>query len=34
MSGRLCHRVADLFLVQWDEQRRFYPRAVLAGPVY
>jgi UDP-N-acetylglucosamine:LPS N-acetylglucosamine transferase len=34
LSGRLCHRVVDLFLVQWEEQRRFYRRAVLAGPVY
>jgi UDP-N-acetylglucosamine:LPS N-acetylglucosamine transferase len=34
LSGRLCHRVVDLFLVQWEEQRRFYPRAVVAGPVY
>ncbi len=34
LSGRLCHRVVDLFLVQWEEQRQFYPRAVVAGPVY
>jgi hypothetical protein len=34
LSGRLCYRVADLFVVQWPEQLRRYPRAVLAaGPL-
>jgi len=34
LSGRLCHRVADLFVVQWPEQLARYPRAVLArGPL-
>jgi len=34
LSGRLCHRVADLFVVQWPDQLARYPRAVLArGPL-
>jgi hypothetical protein len=34
LTGRLCHPLSDLFLVQWDEQRRFYPRAQLVGRVF
>lgn len=31
LTGRLCHPIANLFLVQWEEQRRLYPRAQLIG---
>lgn len=34
LTGRLCRPVTDLFLVQWEEQRRLYPRSVLLGPVW
>jgi hypothetical protein len=34
MTGRLCHPVTDLFLVQWPEQQRLYANTVVAGPVY
>jgi beta-1,4-N-acetylglucosaminyltransferase len=34
LSGRLCYRLADLFCVQWEEQRRLYPRAQLIGPLF
>jgi len=34
MTGRLCHPVTDLFLVQWPEQERLYRGTVTAGPVY
>ncbi|MCX8100461.1 MAG: UDP-N-acetylglucosamine transferase subunit ALG14 [Geminicoccaceae bacterium] len=34
LSGRICYRVADLFVAQWPEQRAVYPRAVIAsGPL-
>lgn len=33
MTGRLCYPFTDLFLVQWTQQRRFYPRARLVGTV-
>jgi UDP-N-acetylglucosamine:LPS N-acetylglucosamine transferase len=34
LSGRLLYPFADLFIVQWPEQRAAYPRAVLAsGPL-
>jgi UDP-N-acetylglucosamine:LPS N-acetylglucosamine transferase len=33
MTGRLCYPLSDLFLVQWERQRRFYPQAELIGRV-
>ena len=34
LSGRLVYPFADLFIVQWPEQRAAFPRAVLAsGPL-
>jgi UDP-N-acetylglucosamine:LPS N-acetylglucosamine transferase len=31
LTGRLCRPFTSLFLVQWDEQQRLYPGAVLVG---
>ena len=31
LTGRLCHPLADRFLLQWPEQRRFYPRGEVIG---
>jgi UDP-N-acetylglucosamine:LPS N-acetylglucosamine transferase len=33
LSGRLCYPLADLFCIQWEEQRRYYPEALNIGPV-
>jgi UDP-N-acetylglucosamine:LPS N-acetylglucosamine transferase len=33
LTGRLCRPFARLFLVQWEEQRSFYPGAVVVGPL-
>jgi UDP-N-acetylglucosamine:LPS N-acetylglucosamine transferase len=33
LTGRLCRPLSDLFLVQWPEQLRLYPRATLVGPL-
>ncbi len=33
LSGRLCYRLSDAFCIQWEEQRRSYPDAILIGPV-
>ncbi|WP_028654851.1 PssD/Cps14F family polysaccharide biosynthesis glycosyltransferase [Nocardioides sp. J54] len=34
LTGRLCRPVTDLFLVQWEEQRRLYPSSVLVGELW
>ena len=31
LTGRLCYPMTDLFCVQWEEQRRLYPRSRLIG---
>lgn len=31
VTGRLCRPFASLFLVQWEEQRRSYPDAIVVG---
>lgn len=34
LSGRICYPLADLFLLQWPEQQRFYPKGKLVGPLF
>ena len=34
LTGRLVSRIADLFIVQWEEQLEVYPRAVNLGSVF
>lgn len=34
LTGRLCYPLSDLFLLQWEEQRRHYPRGILVGSVF
>lgn len=31
LTGRLVYRLTDLFIVQWESQRRHYPRSVYVG---
>jgi UDP-N-acetylglucosamine:LPS N-acetylglucosamine transferase len=31
LTGRLCYPISDLFLLQWHEQQRFYPRGQVIG---
>jgi UDP-N-acetylglucosamine:LPS N-acetylglucosamine transferase len=31
LTGRLCYPLSDLFLLQWNEQKRFYPRGSVIG---
>jgi beta-1,4-N-acetylglucosaminyltransferase len=33
LTGRLCERLSTLFLLQWSEQKRFYPRGQVIGPL-
>lgn len=34
LTGRLCYPLSSLFLLQWEDQRRFYPRGVLVGRIF
>ena len=31
LTGKLCYPISDLFLLQWDEQKRFYPKGRVIG---
>jgi UDP-N-acetylglucosamine:LPS N-acetylglucosamine transferase len=31
MTGKLCYPISNLFLLQWEQQRRFYKRGVVIG---
>jgi len=31
LAGRLCYPLANLFLLQWEDQRRLYPRGIVIG---
>jgi beta-1,4-N-acetylglucosaminyltransferase len=33
LTGRLCQPLSTLFLLQWQEQKRFYPRGQVIGPL-
>ncbi len=34
VTGRLVYPITDLFIVQWDELKKFYPKAVNLGSVF
>lgn len=33
-TGKLIYPIADLFIVQWEELLKVYPKAVLGGSIY
>ena len=33
ITGRVCHPLAHVFALQWEDQQVFYPRGVVVGPV-
>lgn len=34
LSGKLVYPIADLFIVQWEEMLKLYPKAVYGGGIY
>lgn len=34
LSGKLVYPIADKFVVQWEEQRKVYPKAVNLGSIF
>ena len=34
LSGRLIYPISNLFIVQWEEMLKLYPKAVYAGWIY
>lgn len=33
-TGKLVYKFADLFIVQWEEMLKLYPKAKLGGSIY
>ena len=33
-TGRLLYHIADLFIVQWEEMLKIYPRAIYGGSIF
>lgn len=33
-TGKMVYPIADLFIVQWEEMKKFYPKAVCGGWIY
>ena len=34
ISGKFCYKLADRFVVQWDEQLKVYPKAINLGSIF
>ena len=34
LSGKLCYRFSDVFIVQWEEMKKVYPKAVCLGSIF
>lgn len=34
VSGKLCYPVSDRFIVQWEEMKKVYPKAVDLGSIF
>lgn len=34
LSGRMIYPIANLFIVQWEEMKKLYPKAVYGGSIY
>ena len=34
LSGKMIYPISDLFIVQWEEMLKHYPKAVLGGSIY
>lgn len=33
LTGRLVHPIADVFILQWEEQKKFYPKGKVLGQI-
>ena len=33
-TGRIIYKIADLFIVQWEEMLKLYPKAIYGGSIY
>lgn len=34
ITGKICYKFADVFIIQWESLQRFYPNAKYLGSIY
>ena len=34
LSGKIVYKIADTFIVQWEDMKKLYPKAICAGWIY
>ena len=34
LSGKLCYKISDLFIVQWEQMKAVFPKAVYYGSLF
>lgn len=34
MSGKMVYPIVDKFIVQWEEQKKVYPKAINLGSIF
>lgn len=34
VSGKICYKVADRFIIEWEEMKKFYPKAINLGSIF
>lgn len=34
LTGKFLYKISDLFIIQWEELREFYPRSIYLGSIY
>lgn len=34
LTGKLLYKFSDMFIIQWEELRKFYPNAIYGGSIY
>lgn len=33
-TGKIVYPIADMFIIQWEELYKFYPKAIMGGSIY
>lgn len=34
ISGKMCYPISDLFIVEWEEMKKIYPKAINLGSIF
>lgn len=34
LTGKLMYKVADIFIIQWEELKQFFPKAIYGGGIF